>query len=228
MAIIGDSVATVQLNLGNRSDLASRISQWLAYAYIDLGMSYPFEELEDSVDDFFLPNIDVYDYPVTARAIKTISLTLAQNSQQPVKRKDIKVVRRYNTTSQTGPPAIYGTRAKQILVRPVPNQQIPFIWDVWNLPAVDQTDTGTINASTVLLPLDWIEIMQYMATLRGHIALLERDKAAEIHTLLYGDPTDNTQPGLIKTKLLIHSAESYDSDFAIRPKNRAYGHVGTS
>ncbi len=228
MATIGDSVATVQLNLGNRSDLAARISQWLAYAYIDLGMSFPFEELEASIDDFFLPGIGTYNYPDQMRAIKTISLTIAQGSQQPVKRKDIKVIRRYNTTSQQGPPSIYGTVGRTILVRPIPNAQIPFIWDSWNLPEVNQTSTATINASLLLLPFDWIEILQYMATLRGHIALLERDKAAEIHQLLYGDPTDNTQPGLLKTKLLIHSAESYDSDFAIRPKNRAYSHTGQS
>jgi hypothetical protein len=228
MAIIGDSVSTVQLNLGNRSDLAARISQWLAYAYIDLGMSYPFEELEASIDDMFVPTIGTYDYPDGVRAIKTISMTAFGNSQQPVKRRDIKIIRRYNTDATTGPPSIYGTRAKQILVRPIPNQTFPFTWDVWMLPAVDQTSTSTINASTVLLPLDWIEIMQYMATLRGHISLLERDKAAEIHTLLYGDPLDQTQPGLIKTKLLIHSAESYDSDYAIRPKNRAYSHTGQS
>lgn len=228
MAIIGDSVATVQLMLGNRSDLAARISQWLAYAYIDLGMSYPFEELESSIDDLFVANIDVYNYPDGVRAIKTLSMSPAPNSQQPVKRKDIKVIRRYTTTTQQGPPTIYGTRAKQILVRPIPDKQYPFIWDVWLLPAVDQTDATSINASEVLLPLDWIEIMQYMAALRGHIALLERDKAGEIHTLLYGDPTNVDQPGLIKTKLLIHAAESYDSDYAIRPKNRAYSHTGTN
>lgn len=228
MPTIGDSVVTVQLNLGNRSDLAARISQWLAYAYIDLGMSYPFEELEDSIDDAFAPNIGTYDYPTGVRAIKTLSLTSTTNSQQPIKRRDIKIIRRYNTNATQGPPSIYGTRAKQILVRPIPNQSFPFIWDVWMLPAVDQTSTTTINNSPVLLPLDWIEIMQLMATLRGHISLLERDKAGEIHTLLYGDPLDQTQPGLIKTKLLIHSAESYDSDYAIRPKNRAYAHTGQS
>lgn len=222
MAIIGDSVTTVQLNLGNRADLASRISYWLAKAYIDLGMSYPFEELEASIDDNFLPSIDVYDYPDGARAIKTLSMQVAPNSVQPVKRRDIKVIRRYTTQQIQGPPSIYGTRAKQILVRPVPDKQYVFTWDLWMLPEVDQTSAVTVNASTVLLPLDWIEIMEYMATLRGHIALLERDKASEIHQLLYGDPTDQTQPGLIKTKLLIHSAESYDSDFAIRPKIKEY------
>lgn len=226
MAIISDSVATVQLMLGNRSDLAARISQWLAYAYIDLGMSFPFEELESSIDDQFVPTIDVYDYPASVRAIKTLSMTVNQVAQ-PIKRREIKIVRRYSSTN-AGPPAIYGTRAKQILVRPVPDNTYPFIWDVWLLPAVDQTSTATINASAVLLPLDWVEVMQYMATLRGHISLLERDKAAEIHTLLYGDPTNQNQPGLIKTKLLIHAAESYDSDFAIRPKTRAYSHTGTS
>jgi hypothetical protein len=226
MAIIGDSVATVRLNLGNRADLDARISQWLAYAYIDLGMSYPFEELEASIDDAFVSTIEVYNYPDGVRAIKTISMTVS-NQQQPVKRRDIKVIRRYSSTIP-GPPAIYGTRAKQILVRPIPDKSYPFIWDVWLLPAVDQTSPATINASAMLLPLDWAEILQYMATLRGHIALLERDKAAEVHTLLYGDPGSPGVVGLIKQKLLIHAAESYDSDYAIRPKIRAYSSTGQS
>jgi hypothetical protein len=228
MATIGDSVATVRLNLGNRSDLDVRISNWLAHGYQDLGMSYPFEELEQTIDDTFLPNIDIYNYPDGVRAIKTISMTPFANQQQPVKRKDIKIVRRYNTTSQTGPPSIYGPFNRTILVRPVPSQAFPFKWDVWMKPSIDFTDTASINASIVVLPDDWIEILEYMATLRGHIGLLERDKAGELHTLLYGDPTDVSQPGLIKTKLLIHSAESYDSEYGTRPKIRAYSHTGTT
>lgn len=224
---LGDSVTPVVLLLGNRQDLAARVSQWLAYSYIDLGMSYPFEELEQAVDDQFLTGQDIYPYPAQARAIKTISMILFGQQSQPVKRKDIKIIRRYNSTI-AGPPAIYGTIAKTMIVRPVPDQTYALTWDIWGLPIVDQTSTATINATIPLLPLDWIEIMQYMACLRGHIALFERDKAGEIHQLLYGDPTDRSQPGLIKTKLLIHSAESYDSDFAMRPKNRAYSHTGQS
>lgn len=228
MSTIGDFVPEVQLNLGNRSDLASRISFWLGRGYMDLGMSYPFEELEDTIDDMFVPNIDIYDYPGNVRAIKTISMTPFANMQQPVKRKDIKIVRRYNTTSQTGPPSIYASYHKQILVRPIPNQGYPFKWDVWMKPAIDFTDASTLNPTVILLPDDWLEILMYMATLRGHIGLLERDKATEIHTLLYGDPTDVNQPGLIKTKLLIHSAESYDAEYGTRPKIRAYSHTGTT
>jgi hypothetical protein len=216
----------VQLLLGNRVDLAARISQWLAFAYIDLGMSYPFEELEASLPDSFVSTIDTYAYPSNVRAIKTISMTIGQG-QQPVKRRDIKIVRRY-ASAIPGPPSIYGTVAKSILVRPVPDRAYSFIWDAWLLPVVDQTSTATINSSSILLPLDWMEILQYMAALRGHISLLERDKAQEIHVLLYGDPKNQELPGLIKHKLLIHAAESYDSDYAIRPKNRAYSHTGTS
>jgi hypothetical protein len=227
--LLGDSVTIVQLNLGNRQDLVSRISGWLARAYIDLCMNYPFEELEFPIDDVFQQGVGTYPYPdssapnsSTVRAIKTISMTVGQGNQQPVKRRDIKIIRRYNTSSQQGPPAIYGPFNRQIYVRPIPDQSYPFTWDTWILPQVDQTSASTINATPFILPTDWQEILEYMATLRGHISLLERDKAQELHMLLYGDPMNQSQPGLIKTKILIHPAESYDSDYAIRPKNRPY------
>jgi hypothetical protein len=103
-------------------------------------------------------------------------------------------------------------------VRPVPDQAYPFVWDYWQLPQL----AAPVEGTQVLTPLDWDEIIMLMATLRGHIGLLERDKAAELRTLLYGDPTDQSNPGLIKKKLLIHAAENVDSDFAIRPKVRSY------
>lgn len=222
MAILNDFVSEVTLNLGNRTDIAPRVSIWLRDAYIDLTMTVPFEELQFTFDDIFQPTIDIYDYPTDARAIVTLSLSPSManpSTSQPIKRRNIQVVRRYSTSMNPGVPAIYAPFNRKILVRPVPNLAYPFKWDYWQLPQIDPTNSlDTI----VLTPLDWNEIITYMATMRGHLSLLERDKAAEIHTLLYGDPKNVDEPGLIKKKLLIHAAENYDSDYGIRPRVRPY------
>ena len=110
---------------------------------------------------------------------------------------------------------------RKILVRPVPDRTYAFKWDYWQLPQISANITDT----PVLTPADWDDIIQYIATLYGHMSLMERDKANELHILLYGDPKNQEQPGIIKTRLLIHAAESYDSEYSIRARVRRYSHT---
>ena len=226
MSTLGDFVAPVAYNLGNRTDLTSgapsKVAVWLQQAYQHVTMSYPFEELQFTFDDTFLQGIDTYDYPADARAIVTLSLTFpgTLQAQQPIYRRDIRLVRRYANAIQ-GPPSIYAPFNRKILVRPVPDRTYPFKWDFWQLPQITANITDTI----VLTPGDWDEIIQYIATMYGHMSLMERDKANDLHTLLYGDPKNQEQPGIIKTRLLIHAAESYDSEYSIRARIRRYSHV---
>jgi hypothetical protein len=222
MTKISDLSQDVLYNLGNRADLStgtpSRIDKWIWDAYLDLGKAYPFEELEKTKDDAFVGNVDTYNYPVDARAIITISYTTASGSQQPVIRRHIRILRRYSSVAP-GPPAIYAPFGRQILVRPVPDQFYNFKWDYWQLPQA----AGVLADTVVLLPEEWIkDVLVYEATMRGHAQLFERDKAAELRQLLYGDPEDPTNPGMIKRKLLTRAAENVDSDFAIRPRKRNY------
>jgi len=223
MSTINDFVPVVAYNLGNRTDLTSgspsKVAIWLQQAYQHLTMAYPFEELQFTFDDTFLLGQDTYDYPDDARAIVTISLTIpgSLQSQQPVYRRDIRLLRRYANVIQ-GPPSIYAPFNRKILVRPVPDQTYPFKWDFWQLPQI----TANIIDTPILTPQDWNDILQYLATMYGHMSLMERDKAGELHQLLYGDPKNVENPGLIKSRLLIHAAESYDSEFAIRPRVRNY------
>lgn len=79
MTTLNDFITPTLLNLGNRADLnlgspPTRVQQWIIYAYTDLCMTVPFEELQFTVDDIFQPTIGEYDYPVSARAIVTLSL----------------------------------------------------------------------------------------------------------------------------------------------------------
>lgn len=228
MSTLNDFVTQVQLNLGNRVDLTvrnsntpSRVDNWLFDAYKDLAHSYKFRELELSIPDMFVPNIDTYAIPAQAYSINTISITGAPNmginSPWPIRRRDIKVIRRYNFL-QPGPPSVYAPYGNAIIIRPVPNLSYPFIWDV-------QQDVIVLNPqwnTVVVLQSDWNEILVLAATLRGHISLFERDKANELNILLYGDPKKKDRPGLIQQKLIKYEMENVDTEYSIRPLTRRY------
>lgn len=216
---LGSLAAEVQLNLGNRSDIASRVNGWLADAYIDLGSALPFPTLEITLNDQFTQGIDIANYPADLRAVKTITLQTTVSGSNTVRiwRRDIRVIRRYSLAQ--GQPAIYAPYGLGIIVRPVPDRQYQFIWDYWQQPQIT-TDQISTN---ILLPQDWIEILKLSATLRGHIGLFERDKAGELRQLLFGDPKHPEEnPGLIKQKLLQRTAENVDSEFSIRPRIRRF------
>lgn len=57
-------------------------------------------------------------------------------------------------------------------------------------------DTSLIN-TTILLPRDWNEVLVMASVMRGFIELMEYEKAAAVRQMLYGDPNNKEQPGLI-------------------------------
>jgi len=220
MALIGDRVTYVTKMLGNRTDLASRISGWLVSAYIELGMGYDFEDLEDTVDDAFASGGDgVYNYPTNARAVKAITL-YDIDSGAPIflRKKNIVLIDRQ--PAKEGVPSIYAVFKKQVVVRLIPNKTYIVKWRVWMKPVIE----STINSTELKLPDDWLEILDYSAALRGHVELHEADKAAQLHQLLFGANTQSGRliPGLIKQRLLMRQAESPSEEYGIRPKVRRY------
>lgn len=223
MALISDRVTNVRLKLGNRSDLDLRIKNWLADAYIDLGSNLPFEELEDTITDALVPNIDSYVYAAQVRAVKALTLILPNGDTRPLHKKHIINIRRYSTTG-SGDPAIWAPFKRVAYLRPIPRQAYPLLWDVWTKPQIDLS-AGDPGATQILLSDDWLEIIDYCATLRGHIELLERDKAGEIRMLLYGDPKHPDQLGLVPAKLRQKAAENVAEDYGIRPRTRRYTSV---
>jgi|SRR5919108_1253570 hypothetical protein len=219
MATIDDRVERVRFLLGNRTDIDSKIIAWLGDAYLELGMSVPFEELEETENDNFIVGTGAYDYPDDARAIKALT-GFVNSAPYPIQKRDIRVISRYMTTTE-GVPAIWAPYSGQILVRPVPNDTYDFTWRFWIKPILDTPTEDT----ELLLPDDWTEVLDYMAAYRGHMALGEPQEAQAIAMLLHGDPKHANMPGLIKTKLLRREAENVVSDFALVPRVRPYSNV---
>lgn len=220
MATIGDRATIIVSLLGGRTDLAAQISQWLANSYRDLASTVPFEELEDSESNLTVSAIGSYDYPATARAIK--SLTLVQNTAPiPLWKRNMTILDRYPTTVGLGVPSIWAPFGRQYFLRPVPNDSYELIVRFWQQAVIDPDD---VNDTELKVPQDWLEIIDYQAQMRGYTDLQEPDKAAAIRNLLYGQG-DPRKPGLIKQRLTRIQAEYSNANYGMRPRITRYGNV---
>lgn len=222
MATFDDQLPQLRFELGGRTDIDDRILGWQKEAYREIGMAYPFEELEESTQDITVPNVDAYDYPPTARAIKALTI-VDGDSPYEVKKKNIIVVRRYQV-NKPGRPAIWAPYGNQFLLRAVPDKAYTLLIDFWEKPQIDETDSDTLKATEIKLPDDWLEIHLYATLERAHKGLNEFDKAAAVHQTLHGDPNPQKGfPGLYRERTIRNTAENPVSDYGMRPRIRPYG-----
>lgn len=221
MATIGDEVTVVASLLGGRTDLNSQISQWLANGYRDLASTVPFETLEETDNQVCVPNIGEYDYPSEARAIKSLTIQVPASSpasSRPLYKRNVNIIDRYIGVNP-GVPAIWAPYNQQMILRPLPNDSYPLIVRYWEKVVIDADD---INDTEILVPEDWLEIVEYEAMMRGYMDLQELDRAGAIRSLLYGQG-DPRKPGLIKQRLTRIQAESMDANYGVRPRITRYG-----
>jgi hypothetical protein len=76
---------------------------------------------------------------------------------------------------------------------------------------------GLLNTTPVLLPAEWYEVIEWAAAMRGFMELLEYERANEIHTMLYGDPKEPGNPGLIKNIKSRRRRENWRQQQSLRP-----------
>jgi hypothetical protein len=225
--------------IGGRTDQNNNIYSWLGYAYTEIGMSYDFEELEETTTTALDGNNsnNSYPYPTivdsnnnnwTTRAVKSLVIVESNNSNNNLmihlSHKPIQFFDRLPNV--VGRPAIYTKFKQNVILHPAPSNSYDgwlLRWRVWRKPFL--LAGNNLNSTEIYLPDDWVEILDYAAALRAHTRLLERDKAAEIMQLLHGseDPRRGRRvPGLIEQKLLQRHAESQYMDWGIRPRQRGY------
>lgn len=243
MVTLGSLCGDINFMLGNRNDILTyapfpttpapvktdRLVQWLLEAYTEIALGYRFEELEEDYQDQMVTGTDMYKLPPLTRKIRAITLIfpLSNGNQEPrpIRRRHIRNIRRYQTSS-FGPPSIYAPHNPKnqpgIIVRPVPDQGYTFIWDVQVKPTIN----NDVVSTPVMLPDDWIDVLKWSTCLRGHTSLVERDKAGEVQTLLYGGYDPNTGrriPGMIKERVSARDQEDIeDTEFGLQPQVRRF------
>jgi hypothetical protein len=196
--------------------LQSRIRGWLRDAYLDIAYGFNFEELEDTSDDVTVKGSDTYDYPSTARAIRCLSILDSNGSPKELDQKNINYVRRI--AAKEGKPSIYAPFKRTVILRSVPDKAYTLRWDFYVKPTIETN----IETTDLLVPDDWLVIIDNLAAAYGFMALKERDKAKEQMLLLYGDPKNPHSPGLIKAKLNRRAQEAPARNYGIGPRVRSY------
>lgn len=86
-------------------------------------------------------------------------------------------------------------------------------------PIVDYFNaSGQLNTTTILLPNEWFEVLEWAAAMRGFMELLNFERASEIKTMLWGDPAHpNDNPGLIASIKTKRRAEAWLEQQMLRP-----------
>lgn len=221
---IGSRVGEILLELGNRADLnsgsPSRISIWIRNAYVNLCMNYDFEGLEFTLDSQ-VSNTDTLAWPAQARAIKSMIITDSSGTVTYPDQVDIATIRRMNAANNPGKASKYTIFGNNIKFAPAFDAGVYDVtMDLWQRPMLDTT---TLNNTPLLLPDDWFEALDYMAEMRGHIALGEVDKAVAIQKTLYGytDPsTAQHVPGMLYNLQMRRQANAPARDYGLQPRSQ--------
>jgi len=86
--------------------------------------------------------------------------------------------------------------------------------------------SGGLSQTPILIPVEFYEVLEWMAAERGFAENLNYAKANEVHTLIFGDPEDPARPGLIKSLKTRRKKENWRQESALRPIVHRYSHRG--
>lgn len=247
MGTFADRVARVAAVLGNRADLTSvvapnavsRVMGWIRDSYINLCMSYELETLEVSLSTTLAINSNSLSYPPDCRAIQSLTFSNPDGTTFQPDWKDLQYFRMFNQVNP-GPPSIWTTQNQTIFFGPKADKQYNLIIDYLQLPQIldaggnvldPSQSTKDISTTPILLPYDWLEVLDYGAEMRGHAELLEREKAQQIQQLLFGFTiplTNKFVPGLIGQIMTRRQAQAPLVDYGIQPRTPKRSFTNTS
>ncbi len=226
---IAERKINVSMKIGNRADLLepapgsgqtySRISGWLRDAYIAISTCRTFEQTEATYQFNLVQGQTEYLIPGQLRALK--ALTGYDSSGTPIilEYKDIAYIRRYNPNGSSfqARPSIYTFYGNKMIIRPSPDQDTyTFYLDYWQRPLI----TADVDSTPLLVPDEWLEVIDYEAAARGNAELQQADRSHEMLELLngYTDPqTGRFVPGIIERLQNRNQATSPYVDWGMQP-----------
>jgi hypothetical protein len=203
--LISDLVNEVLIRTENRTSDTTRAAVWVRDSLIEISQNPDYrddfqglesygqqinltsnqQEYEES--DFLTPGLE-------CNAILDVLIWVDYPTNSNRRKLD---VAHYQKTDKFQPvyslPTEWYTYSSLIGFNPIPDQpyqvQVRF---AKNHPISDDLVT-----TPILLPREWNEILIWAAVKRGFMELMEYEKATSVNMLLYGDPKNVGQPGLI-------------------------------
>jgi hypothetical protein len=205
---ISSLIPAVRFKLGNRSDLDAQIAVWIAKAVLNLSVNYPFSELQiigsvvqltpgqasyspsyfmNSVADD-LAFIDTWWYWYTG----TSGAGAALKYRTPAVVTPLLQI-------GTGNPQYWTRFGNQVMVAQSPSRAFSTYWLYQRKhPFPDFADTSQLADTTIMLPREWQEVIEFASALKGAQDVEMTEKIPLWTKLLYGDPKSTGNAGFIK------------------------------
>lgn len=135
-----------------------------------------------------------------------------------------------NTIRQKLNMSHYQEADKSVVITAVPTSWYRFGGNIGFYPSPDKgyqvqarilrvhpINNNVLQATQILLPRDWNDIIVWAAVERGFMELEEYEKASNIHTLLHGDPKYPSKPGMLNGRKKKRSQEAWRTTGRLRP-----------
>lgn len=237
MALISDLETEVIKKLENDTSAAADIDRWIRDSLIEIAGNPDyrdsFPELEEFGPQFNLTggtvttSVQEYDesnlIPVGDFLIKTLDIMIWVDYPTNTLRRQLDPTTFQDTDKFQSFPSLptqwyrFGTT---IGFEPTPNQNYQVQARIMRRhPIVDYFNSaGMLNTTTILLPNEWFEVLEWAAAMRGFMEKLNYARAGEIRTMLWGDPEHpNDNPGLIASVKTKRRSEAWLVQQPLRP-----------
>lgn len=229
-AKISQFVPGVQNLLGNRQDIANAAGTWIAAALLDITTNYEFEELRVPGPivnfqvgvasyslDYFINSqdtdptqfIDFFMWLTTSNPPNLGVTGFELKYRRPMVVKPMSVI--------SGTPVKYTQIGRNLIFGFCPNQAYSVQMSYQKRHPLDSGDNPFNFNQTVFLPIDWWNILTYMAAEFGANQLRMLDYAQRYHVALYGDPKKPGDLGLIQARLNQQTRDMSQSERQLQP-----------
>ncbi len=230
--LISDLANEVIPKVENRVTDIARAYTWVRDALIEISsdpdLRDEFSELEVFGPKFILTGgaktpPAVQEYPeillITAGDINVSTLDILLWRDPPT-----------NSVRQKLEPSHYQETDKSVIISSTPTSWYRFGNSIGFYPSPDKNyqvqtrvlrmhpiNDAVLQATQILLPRDWNDIIIWAAAERGFMELEEFEKANAIHMMLHGDPKYPMKPGILNGRKKKRSKEAWRTTGRLRP-----------